>query len=125
MARHVLIIEKSPLVRRVLQARILAVLDDVILSEAAGLDEAEALLEKSTIHLVLYGWEGDDDERGLEFCCQHLKNSTGEAIPFVWLVAAGEAKGLPALVERRIENYVRMPCSADELAAAIDRACHH
>ena len=123
MARHVLIVEKSHMTRRVLQARILAILDDVILSEAADTDEAAALIKKSTIHLALYGWDAEDDQ-GIIFCNQELKTANEEPIPFVFLVANPTKKAVAILEEQGVANYVKMPCAAKDLAGAIDQACH-
>nr|MBF0221615.1 PilZ domain-containing protein [Desulfobulbaceae bacterium] len=121
MARHVLIVEKSQANRRMLQSRILAIFDDVILSEAADIAQAEIILDNSIIHLVLYGWE-PDDELGITFCREQLRTATGDEIPFVFLVS-GKEIAVEALEEYGEYNIVRLPCSAEELAAGMDQTC--
>lgn len=121
MARHVLIVEKSQTTRRMLQSRILAIFDDVILSEAADIAQAEMVLDKSIIHLVLYGWEPGDDS-GLAFCREQLRTATGEEIPFVFLVS-GEEIVSEDLAKCGVDNFVSIPCSAEELAAGMDQTC--
>ena len=121
MARHVLIIDKSGLQRRALQANILAVLDDVLISEAASIDSALPLLEKSTIHLVIYGLE-KDDQRGIDFCKKELAGSSPSAIPYFFIINDEQiiSDELPGTGHK----FLKSSSTSKELAGAINSACN-
>lgn len=122
MARHILIVDESDMMRRVLQARILANLDDAVISEANGVAEAERVLHKNTVHLILYGWD-IQDEMGLQFCKGAASGEHGPPIPFLFLI--NDKKEHIEMAEELVgKAYQSMPCSPEVLARAIDRICH-
>ena len=122
MARHVLIVERSSALRHVLQARILAILDDVVISEASGIEQACYVLDNNTVHLVIYGWDAPD-RKGFDFCRRELGERRGGEIPCLLLVNSGKESDAGKLAEGGLTSYIRMPCTDSELGAAINRAC--
>ncbi|MDD5760109.1 MAG: hypothetical protein PHI06_13620, partial [Desulfobulbaceae bacterium] len=62
MARNILIVDESEMMRRVLHARVHASLDDAVIYEANGVDEASNFVRKNTVHLVLYSWDIQDED---------------------------------------------------------------
>ena len=122
MARHILIVDESDMMRRVLQTRIHANLSDAVISEAKGIEQATRVLRENTIHLILYGWDVQD-EKGLQFCMQAAAGENGPPIPFLFLI--GDKKEHVQMAAELVGNaYLSMPCSTETLARAIDRFCH-
>lgn len=121
MARHILIVEESGMMRRVLQARILSTIDDAVISEANGIAQATQVLDASTVHLILYSWD-IQDELGLQFCKERAAGTHGSAIPFLFLIN-DKAEHVTMAGELVGNSYLVMPCTAEELASAIDRVC--
>ncbi len=122
MARHILIVDESDMMRRVLQARILANLDDAVISGASGVDQAAQILSTNTVHLIIYGWDIQDEE-GLQFCKKAAAGESGTPVPFLFLI--GDKKEHVAITAELVgKAYLSMPCSPEALARAIDRICH-
>ena len=121
MARHILIVEESDMMRRVLQARILSSLNEAVISEAAGIGQAKGVIARSTVHLILYGWD-IHDRKGLDFCRRVAAGGNGAAIPFLLLVN-DQREHLELAAELAGNAYLALPCSAEALAQAIDRVC--
>jgi len=123
MARHILIVDESDMMRRVLQARILSNLDDAVISGAKDIDQAAHILNNNTVHLILYGWD-IQDEAGLQFCKKAASGGDGSPpIPFLLLI--GDKKEHVAMTAELVgRSYLSMPCSPEALARAIDRICY-
>jgi DNA-binding NarL/FixJ family response regulator len=121
MARHILIVDESGMMRRVLQARILSTIDDAVISEASSIAQAAHVMDTSTVHLILYSWD-IQDEMGLQFCKESAAGRNGGVVPFLFLI--NDKKEHVAMAYELVGNaYLVMPCSAEELARAIDRVC--
>lgn len=121
MARHILIVEESDMMRRVLQARILANLDDAVISEAKGIPQARQILQENTVHLILYGWD-IQDEMGLQFCKEMAAGENGPSIPFLFLIS-DKKEHVDMARELVGKAYLAMPCTPEALSQAIDRRC--
>lgn len=121
MARHILIVDESDMMRRVLQARILANLDDAVISEANGVAQAKHFLKKNTAHLILYSWDIQDEE-GLQFCKNAAAGNIGAPVPFLFLISDNK-EYIEMASDLVGQAYLTMPCSADALSQAIDRIC--
>jgi len=122
MARHILIVDESDMMRRVLQARILANLDDAVIFHASGVGQAVQFLSKNTVHLILYSWD-IQDEKGLRFCKNAAAGKGGTAIPFLFLIS-DKKEYIEMAMELVGDVYLTMPCPAEALARAIDRVCN-
>lgn len=121
MARHILIVEESGMMRRVLQARILSTIDDAVISEASAIAQATQIMDTSTVHLILYSWD-IQDEMGLQFCKESEAGRNGAPTPFLFLINDKEEH--VAMAADLVGNsYLVMPCTAEALASAIDRVC--
>ncbi len=122
MARHILIVDESDMMRRVLKARILANLDDAVISEASGIGQAAHVMSTNTVHLIIYGWD-IQDEKGLQFCKSAAAGESGAPIPFLFLI--GDKKEHVAMAAELVGNaHLSMPCTPEALTGAIDRLCH-
>jgi len=115
MARHILIVEKSVELRRELQAKLLAILDDIIISETDSADQALRFFERGTVHLVMFGVSGADS-RSKEFVGRFKEQAPVLALLHDEADAAG---GFGAGV-----SAISLPCPAKELGAAVNRACN-
>ena len=121
MARHILIVDESDMMRRVLQTRIHANLDDAVISEASGVEQAAQILAEKTVHLILYSWD-IQDEAGFQFCKSAAAGKNGLPIPFLFLIS--DKKEYIAMASDLVgPAYLAMPCSAEALMQAIDRIC--
>lgn len=121
MARHILIVEESQMMRRVLQAQIFANLDDVVILEANGIEQASRIIDTDTVHLIVYGWDTHDEE-GLQFCKEAVVCKNGPSIPFLLLISDNK-EHVAIAAEVVGKAYLAMPCSPAEMAQAIDRVC--
>jgi CheY-like chemotaxis protein len=122
MARHILIVDESDMMRRVLHARIHANLDDAVIFEASGVEQAAEFLHKNTVHLILYGWDIQDEE-GFQFCKNAAAGRNGAPVPFLFLIS-DKKEYIEMAAELAGTAYLTMPCSAEVLAQAIDRICN-
>lgn len=121
MARNILIVDESDMMRRVLHARIHASLDDAVIYEASGAEEASQFVRKHTVHLVLYSWEIQDEE-GFQFCKGIASGKYGVPIPFLFLIS--DKKEHIDMAEELVGAvYLVLPCPTEVLAQAIDRIC--
>jgi DNA-binding NarL/FixJ family response regulator len=121
MARHILIVDESQMMRRVLQARILANLDDAVILEASGIEQATQVMDTDTVHLIVYSWDVQD-ERGLQFCKNAVVCKNGPSIPFLFLIS-DKKEHMAMAAELVGKAYLALPCSPEEMARAIDRVC--
>jgi len=121
MARHILIIEKSDMMRRVLQTRILANLDDVIISEAINMDQGLEVLTNSTVHLVFYSYE-ELENSDFNFVNQ-IRSHTGDAKLRCLLLVDDKEEYMSKLAENYISDYLRIPFTAKEVADTINAMC--
>ncbi len=119
MARNILIVDRSASMRRILAAMVLANVNDAALSHASDYAEAAMVVREQGCHVLVATWESSD-AAALEFF-QAIQNKTPDrqAIPVVALVAKEQAEKLAKV--KGVE-LVLMPCSAEELAEAINRA---
>jgi len=122
MARHILLVDESDMMRRVLQSRILSNLDDAVISGARDIEQATQILSHNVVHLILYGWD-IQDEAGLQFCKKVAAGESGPPVPFLLLI--GDKKEHVTMTAELVgKSYLSMPCSPEALARAIDRICY-
>lgn len=121
MARHILIVDESEMMRRVLGARIMSVLDDAVILQAHGADAVGPILERETVHLILYSWD-IQDEIGLQLCTKLASRDDGPQIPFLFLIS-DKKEHVEMAAELVGSSYLAMPCPPEILCRAIDRAC--
>jgi len=121
MARHILIVDESDMMRRVLRARILSNLDDAVISEAGSIEQATHIMDTNTVHLILYSWD-IQDEMGLQFCQETAAGKNGPAVPFLFLIS--DKREHVAMASELVgKAYLVMPCPPEVLARAVDRVC--
>ncbi len=120
MARHILLAGKISARRRCLEADLLAMYDDVVVSEVITVQQAGAALANGNIHLVIYALDSDD-EAGINFCADTVSNGKNN-LPC--LVLATDQKVTDEAGRRGIKNILTMPYSTDKLAEIINRICN-
>lgn len=121
MARHILIVDESEMMRTVLGARILSVLDDAVILHACGADEIGQIVDREVVHLILYSWD-IQDEIGLQLCTKLAQREDGPQIPFLFLI--GDKKEHVEMATELVgSSHLVMPCPPEALCRAIDRVC--
>lgn len=118
MIRHILLVESSAVMRRILHGKIMANLNDTCVAEAQ--DEGEALdyLSGNSCHLVLFSCDGQ--ERGLSRFQAALRERGGNTPPLLLLTSHPE--NVPK--ECSASEKLSLPCSAWVLTETINRACN-
>ena len=122
MARHILIIERSDIMRKILQSRILATLDDAVIHEVPDIAYASDLMADNPYHLVLYSWDVTDPD-GLDTYVRLVGDCQGKRLPSLLLVN-DQRTYLNQVSRRGITNFLKMPCSSKDLGDAINRICN-
>ncbi|MDD5758264.1 MAG: PilZ domain-containing protein, partial [Desulfobulbaceae bacterium] len=98
-----------------------ASLDDAVIYEANGVDEASNFVRKNTVHLVLYSWDIQDED-GFQFCQGISSGKNGTPIPFLFLIS--DKKEHIDMAEELVGPvYLVLPCPTEVLVQAIDRVC--
>jgi hypothetical protein len=107
--------------RRIIEVMIQANVNDAVINQATDYEAASLLIKKQACHVVIASWESSDVS-AVEFF-QGLQGNSPlqQRIPIVALVTKEHAVNLEKV--NGVEQ-VRMPCSAEELAEAINRACN-
>lgn len=122
MARHFLLVEKSDMMRKILHTRILANINDAVISEVHSNDEIFEHIEKNPCNLVLSSWDVTDPE-GLNLVKNLQQHEKGKAIPCIILIG-DDAKYESQVVAAGIKEYLRLPCSPDLFTETINRVCN-
>ena len=122
MARHFLLVEKSDLMRKILHTRILANINDAVISEVLSNDEVIAHIEKNPCNLVLSSWDVTDP-KGLDLVKNMRQHEKGKSIPCIILIG-DEAKYENQLMAAGIKEFLKMPCSPQLLTETINRVCN-
>jgi len=121
MARNILIVDRSVSMRRIIAAMVQANVNDAVISQASDYDEAARLVKEHGCHVLIATWESSD-VRALEFFqAGQGKSPAQPGIPMVVLVAQDQADKLKKVAG---VEQVLMPCTAEALADAINRACN-
>lgn len=121
MARHILIVDESEMMRRVLGARILSVLDDAVILQANGVDALGQIVDRKEVHLILYSWD-IQDEIGLQLCTRLASRDDAPKIPFLFLISE-KKEHVEMAAELVGSSHLVMPCPPETLCRAIDRVC--
>lgn len=121
MARNILIVDESDMMRRILHARIHTSLDDAVIYEASGVEQAAQFVSKNVVHLILYSWDILDEE-GFQFCKNIAAGQNGVPVPFLFLIS-DKKEYIDMAVELVGPAYLVLPCPTEVLAQAIDRIC--
>lgn len=121
MARNILIVDRSASMRRILAAMVLGNVNDAVLSQASDYEEAAKVVKEQGCHVLISTWESSDAKALAFFQTIQGKTADRQGIPVVALVAKEQAGKLEKAAG--VEQLL-MPCSAEALAAAINRACN-
>jgi len=114
MARHILMAGKSGASRRNIEACILVMFEDVVISKVESIEQAKEARANNHIHLVIYALEAND-VAGLDFCAGMSESC---------IVLAHNKSVLSEASKRGIANVLEMPCSAVKLEEVINQVCN-
>ena len=121
MARHILMAGKSDSTRRNLEASLLAMYDDVVISEVNSIKQAKVTIANNDIHLVIYAL-GADDVAGLDFCTDISASGTAGTLPCI--VLARNKQALSEALKQGLVNVLDMPCSTTKLGEIVNQVCN-
>lgn len=122
MARQVLVVSQSAVMRRIIRAKIEANLNDAMVLEARDQKETFQILEQRGCHVVLYLVE-DTVEKALDVFEQGRELSGDRLTSFLLLIDAEKKSAVQKALAAGVSGCLSIPCSAVSLAGAIDRAC--
>ncbi len=121
MARHIMLVEKSLTMRKILQNMILANIGDAIVHEAWSTEEALEQLDKIECNLVLF----HIDESTTDWKKLIEKATKGKKkIPVVALSSTVEGQHIQEAKTAGAQEFLALPCSPEDLVDTINRACN-
>ncbi len=121
MARHILITGCSSGKRRKLEANLLSMYDDILISEVHNISQAREALTNNVVHLLLYVLTEKDDN-GLDFCREISSPESDNHTPCIILVdeqGAGHA-GL----HHGLQHILPLTSPSSEIGSLINKICN-
>jgi len=122
VARHIIIMDSSASMRRIIRAMIQTTVNDAVVSEAYDAEEAQGLIEDGHYHLVIFSKESSD-KKWLEFARKRLALPEGQKTHFIPFSSSTKQDYIQELKRYGIEEYLAIPCEPDALGALITRIC--
>jgi DNA-binding NarL/FixJ family response regulator len=123
MARHFLLVEKSETMRKIFHSKILANIDDAVISDVSGNGDVFHHIEQNPCHLVLCSWDVTDPE-GFNLVHELKRHAKGKSIPCIMLLLGDDDKYEEQVVAAGIKDYLKMPCPPKLLSDTINRVCN-
>lgn len=123
MARKLLIVDSSSVMRTIIRSTILSHLGDVVVLEATTGMEAYALLEKERCDLVLSSWEVPELD-GVELFWKLKQQPELKSIPFVLMSSKSDEAKLLQLKDAGIKSYITTPFEPETLVKIINTNCN-
>ncbi|HFQ81639.1 MAG TPA: PilZ domain-containing protein [Desulfobacterales bacterium] len=121
MARHILITGCSSRKRRKLEANLLSMYDDILISEVHKVSQAREALTNNIVHLLLYVLTEKDDD-GLDFCREISRPDSDNHTPCIILVDE-EGAGHAGL-HHGLQHILPLTSSSSELGSLINKICN-
>jgi len=123
MARQILIVESSPVMRWIIQSAILANLGDTLVVEASDGEEALALADQKRFDLILSAWEMPKLD-GVQLFHKLSQLPEQKRIPFVLLTSKSQRESLKKVTDAGISEYLNTPFEPAVLIEIINRLCN-
>ncbi len=121
MARHILITGCSSEKRRNLEANLLSMYDDILISEVHKVSQAREALTNNVVHLLLYVLTEKDDD-GLDFCREISRPESDNHTPCIILV--DEQGASHAGLHHGIQHILPLTSPSSELGSLINKICN-
>ncbi len=122
MARNLIIMDSSASMRRIIRTMIQATVNDAVVSEARDAEEARGLIEDAHYHLVIFSRESSD-KKWLEFAQKRLALPEGQRTNFILFTSSKKQDYFEEIKRYGIEEYLTIPCAANDLGELITRIC--
>jgi len=123
MIRKILLIDDTDCMRKILQQKIMANLNDIEIVEVKDTAEAAETLTQKTCHLIILSWH--PKVTGASPFLSRLRASLQNGhIPILLLSADREEKQIQSLLEAGANECLYHPTSARILAETINRICN-
>ncbi|MFZ5775590.1 MAG: PilZ domain-containing protein [Thermodesulfobacteriota bacterium] len=122
MARHIMILDRSASMRRILRTVLQATVNDAIVTEAQNVEEAVAKIEEGQFNLVLFSKESVDKE-WLDYAQQRLSMPGRQQTHFALLSSSRNDDYLAELKSHGITEHLLIPCSPNSLGELVTRIC--
>ncbi len=122
MARNLIIMDSSASMRRIIRTMIQATVNDAVVSEARDAEEARGLIEDAHYHLVIFSRESSD-KKWLEFAQKRLALPEGQRTNFILFTSSKKQDYFEEIKRYWIEEYLTIPCAANDLGELITRIC--
>lgn len=119
ITRQLLIIHESRVIRNLLKGYVLAELDDVTPLEATSGEEAERIVNKERIDIILCAAYLKDGE-GFELQSKLHASERGATIPFIVFTSTAAVEHISELKSRGVKHYLVTPFTSTELRTLID-----
>ena len=122
MAREMLLVNESPLQRKIVSSYVMSELDDVVLETAASPEEGLEMISRQKYDVVVSAVKTEGDP-GLDIFRQLRDSALNGQTPFV-AMALRDAPDLRArLAAEGVENFLFAPYTAESLALVVNQAC--
>jgi CheY-like chemotaxis protein len=123
MARNILIVDSSPVMRKIISGMVQANFDDSSVFEADDAVNASLVMERRVVDLILYTWEKYNNE-ALEFFEDLQRMPKKRKTPFLLLVGSNNPEQLKPAIDIGIINFLVVPCEPCTLTEKISSACN-
>jgi CheY-like chemotaxis protein len=123
MARKILVVDASPMMRTIIRTTIQSNLSDVVVLETNDGQEAVAQIKKEKCDLILSSWELPVLD-GVELFWKIREIPERKNIPFVLLTSKEEDEQHPLIKESGIKYCLPTPFKSQVLVEIINRLCN-
>ena len=119
--RNILLVDKSPMMRKILNTKILANVNDASVEQAGNAQEAESLIynENNNFHIIMFSWESSPAEWP-GFFQRFRKSSENRDTRFLLLTSSEMKSYIPKANEVGVNEHIIVPCTGESLAQKIN-----
>ena len=123
MVRQILVVGQSAVMRKIIRTMVEANINDATVREAQNDTQALESIRTNDCHLVLYLLEDNLVEEPLAVFTRAREIGGQRRTPFLFLIDGKNSEDLQKVGVAEGADCLAIPCSADALAVAVDRAC--
>lgn len=122
MSRKIILIDRSPTLRKIIAAKIRAAIGDAVVLEADGPEKALYLLKDNRCNLAIYLWDGIETQGFLLYETLQ-KLPVDQQVPFLLLTTSDHPDALQQIQQAGIHDYLILPCPPRFFAETLHRVC--
>lgn len=123
MSRKIIMIDRSPTLRKIIAAKIRAAIGDAVVLEADCPEKALHLLKDNRCNLMIYLWDGMETQGFLLFETLQ-KLPVDQQVPFLLLTTSDHPDALQHIQQAGIHDYLILPCPPRFFAETLHRVCN-